>query len=245
MPFPFPTEVFEDAEALARGAARQFVDAVRKAPGEAIAVALAGGSTPKRMYELLAEEFAGDVPWERMHWFFGDERFVPPDSPESNFRMACEALFDRAPVPVANLHPVLTVGYPLDEAARLYAQELARCHGSNRLEPGRPLFEVVLLGLGPDGHTASLFPDQPSLDETQHWAVGVPQAGVPPFVPRVTLTLPVLRSSAKTLFLVGGAAKRPVLARIAAGEKLPAALVTGETRPLWMLDREAAAELGL
>lgn len=243
MAFPFPIETFDDSEALARGAARHFLEAVAASKGERIAVALAGGSTPKRMYELLAGEFAAEVPWPRMHWFFGDERFVPPDSPDSNFRMASEALFARAPVPLANLHPVLTVGHSLAAAARLYAEDLARFHGSDRLEPGRPLFEIVLLGLGPDGHTASLFPGKPALDETVRWVASVPEAGVPPLVPRITLTLPALGSSAKTLFLVGGAAKAPVLAAIAAGERLPAARVTAATPPLWLLDRAAAAGL--
>jgi 6-phosphogluconolactonase len=241
--FPFPTEVYVDAEALAEGAARRLLAALAESPGRRVSVALSGGSTPKRMYELLAGPFATEVPWNQVHWFFGDERLVPPDSPDSNYRMAREAMLDRAPVPLGNVHPIPTVGLNPDEAAKLYQGELRAFYGTDTLQAGRPLFDVMLLGLGSDGHTASLFPGKPAVEERREWVAGVPEAGLAPFVPRVTLTLPAIDSSRTTLFLVGGESKRPVLARIAAGEKLPAARVEGETKPLWLLDRAAATGL--
>lgn len=241
--FPFPAHVYDDADALARGAARLLLAAAAAVPGDRVAIALSGGSTPRRLYELLAGEFAAEVPWARLHWFFGDERLVPPTDAQSNYRMVREAMFDHAPVPPENIHPVRTEGLTPTEAAWLYQLELERFHESDRLEPGRPLFEVVLLGLGSDGHTASLFPGPPAADERHAWVAGVPQAGLEPFVPRVTLTLPAIASSRLTLFLVSGEGKRPVLARIAAGDTLPAAMVEGENPPLWLLDRAAAADL--
>jgi 6-phosphogluconolactonase len=241
--FPFPTAIYDDAEALARGAVHRLLETVNSAQSDRVSVCLSGGSTPKRMYELLATEFLGEVPWNRVHWFFGDERLVPPDDKDSNYRMAREAMFDRAPAPAENIHPIPTAGLSAEEAADAYAAELQRFHGAAAFGPGQPLFDVLLLGLGSDGHTASLFPGKPGILERSRWVVGVPEAGLSPFVPRVSLSLPALESSHLTLFLVSGAGKQPVLERIARGEELPAAQVAGEPPPLWMLDREAAAAL--
>lgn len=243
--FPFPTAIYDDAEALARGAVERLLTAVHDAPSEKVAVCLSGGSTPKRMYELLATEFAADVPWHRMHWFFGDERLVDPEDKDSNFRMVRETLMSSGNIPDGNIHPIRTTGLSADAAADSYERELRKFHGSDTLQPGKPLFEVMLLGLGSDGHTASLFPGRPGVLEREHWVVGVPEAGLAPFVPRVSLALPAIASSRLTLFLVAGAGKQPMLKRIAEGEKLPAAEVSGENPPLWLLDRDAAAGLSL
>lgn len=241
--FPFPTAVYDDAEALARGAVERLLRAVHESASEKPAVCLSGGSTPKRMYELLAGgDCSGAVPWHRVHWFFGDERLVDPQDKDSNRRMAREAMFGHAPVPAENIHPIRTEGLSADEAADGYAGELERFRSAER-QGGAPMFDVLLLGLGSDGHTASLFPGKPGIAVRDRWVVGVPEAGLEPFVPRVSLTLPALHSARLTLFLVSGAGKRPILARIAAGEKLPAAevSVSGHAPPLWLLDRDAAA----
>jgi 6-phosphogluconolactonase len=176
------------------------------------AVALSGGSTPKPVYEALADMA---LPWVRIHWFFGDERFVPPGDAQSNYRMARETMLFRAPP--GNIHPVPTVGLTLEEAALRYEQELP------------PHFDLVLLGLGTDGHTASLFPGSPALDEHVRLVRAVPEKDPP----RITLTYPALENATHVAFLVSGADKQDMLARVRAGDmSLPAARVRpkGELR---------------
>src|SRR5262249_37517711 len=149
---------------------------------------------------------------------------------------------DRAPAPAANVHAVPTDAADADEAARRYEAELRAFYGADRLDPGRPLFDVVLMGVGNDGHTASLFPGHPQLDEINRWVVGVPQAGQEPFVPRVTLTFPALASTRDMLFLVTGDGKRAVMARLLAGADLPAARAHCDGDLVWLVDRDAAPE---
>lgn len=233
-------EVLDDAAAVATAAAERVV-ALLAEPQERLAVCLSGGSTPERLYRLLASEYRARVPWPRVHWFFGDERFVPADSKDSNMRMAKQALFDRAPVPAANIHAIATGAASPDEAAVLYEKELQRFYGAERLDPRRPLFAVVLLGLGEDGHTASVFPGDPLLAETHRWVAGVERQGLAPLVPRVTLMLPALASTRELLFLVSGARKREALQRVLAGEHLPAAHARTEGAIVWLVDREALA----
>jgi 6-phosphogluconolactonase len=234
------TRVFESAEALAQGGA-EWLCALAQASGRNFAVCLSGGSTPKRLYESLATPaFAGRFPWQRVHWFWGDERFVPHDDPESNYRMVHEALLSRVPIPAENIHPVPTEGLSPEQAAADYEATLKRYYGADRLAPNRPLFDVNLLGVGEDGHTASLFPGQPALQETQRWVVAVIGAKSNA---RITLTYPALDSSRDLAFLVTGNAKRDIIARVRAGDRsLPAALV----RPLgglrWFGDRAALPE---
>lgn len=237
---PAGSTIVADVEALAHAAAARTVAIVAATEGERIAICLSGGSTPRRLYELLAANVPAALPWGRIHWFFGDERMVPPDSPDSNARMARDALLSAAPIPADHVHAVPTVGVSVEEAARAYAAELAGFYGSETLDPARPLFDLTLLGIGEDGHTASLFPGKPAIEEDRAWAVPVPEAGLPPQVPRVTLTRPVLASSRHVLFLVAGATKRPVLTRIARGE-LPAARVAAASPDArWLIDRAAA-----
>src|SRR5579862_5833953 len=150
--------VLQDPEALARHAAGFVADTLAAAT-DRVSVALSGGSTPKRLYELLATApFRDRVPWDRVHWFWGDERFVPPDHPDSNYRMTRLAMLSQAPVPPANIHPIPTVGCTPEQAAMTYEYVLQTLYRGNEIDPARPLFEIVLLGLGEDGHTASLFP---------------------------------------------------------------------------------------
>jgi 6-phosphogluconolactonase len=198
------------------------------------AVCLAGGATPRRVYELLASAEHARFPWDRAHWFFGDERFVPHDHPESNYRMARVALFDAAPVLPANVHPMPTTGSPA-EAAQRYENELQEFYGAAMLDPQRPLFDVVLLGLGEDGHTASLFPGTAELLERQRWVV---DALNPKSEPRITLTYPTLESTRALAFLVAGAHKRDILGRVWRGEDLPAARLKFPAMN-WFVDQAA------
>jgi 6-phosphogluconolactonase len=230
------TRAFDDAEALAQHATRWLCAFAQRSNGP-FAVSLSGGSTPRRLYELLAQ---ADVPWDRVHWFWGDERFVPPDHADSNYRMAREALLARAPVPSANIHAIPTEGLSPEEAASAYERTLQRFYGADVLVRERPLFDVTLLGLGEDGHTASLFPGHPALGEERRWVLAVRGARKEA---RITLTYPALQASRETAFLVTGAAKKDALARARAGDRtIPA----GRLRPVgglhWFIDRAAAGK---
>jgi 6-phosphogluconolactonase len=227
-----------DAAALAEVAAVRLMARMAGNPGR-IAICLTGGSSPKQLYELLAtEDYRGKIPWERVHWFIGDERFVPDSDERNNMAMARRAFLNRC-APSANIHPIPTDAANPDEAAARYEHELQSFNGVDRLDPAWPLFELVLMGVGPDGHTASLFPDYPALQETERWVVGVPQAHVEPFVPRVTLTLPALASCREMLFEVSGAGKRPILTRVLAGEQLPANRARSNGETVWLVDTAA------
>jgi 6-phosphogluconolactonase len=188
------------------------------------AIALSGGSTPRLLYERLAgPPYLERFPWERVHWFWGDERFVPQDDPLSNYRMAWEALLSKAPIPAGNIHPIPTEHLDPKMAAADYERSLMSFYGAEHFDPARPLFDVTLLGIGTDGHTASLFPGSPVLQERDRWVAAV--IGEKP-EPRITLTLPALDSSRHLAFLVTGEDKRQMLARLRqSDEGLPAACV--------------------
>jgi len=211
--------------------------------GDCVAVCLAGGSTPARLYELMAgEHYRHAIPWHRIHWFWGDDRFVPHDDPRSNFGAARRLLLDHVPVPPGNIHAMPTNSASADEAARLYETELRRFYGADKLDPRRPLFDVVLMGVGPDGHTASLFPGHAELEERSRWVIGVREAGLEPFVPRVTLTFPVLASTREMLFLVSGHGKREIMTSVLSKTDLPATRAYAEGNLVWLVDRDAAPE---
>jgi 6-phosphogluconolactonase len=229
---------FADGDEMA-AAAGEWLCGLARSTDRTFAVCLSGGSTPRRLYTTLAgPAIAHKFPWRRVHWFWGDERFVPRDHPDSNYRMVYEALLARAPVPDANIHPVAVDGTSPQRAAVAYEQELKRFHGADRLDPERPLFDVTLLGLGEDGHTASLFPGHAALHEQRRWVVAVVGATPPA---RISLTFPVLDSSRDVAFLVTGDGKRSILARARAGDPaLPAAHVRPVGRLHWFVDRAAA-----
>jgi 6-phosphogluconolactonase len=231
--------VFPDAEALAAGAASWLKE--RIAPLQSrIAIALSGGSTPRRLFQLMGGDFKDEFPWPRMHFFWGDERFVPRDSPESNFRMAYEALLSKIAVPPGNIHPVPTQGIEPDEAARAYERELQGFYGAPALEPGKFLFDVQLLGLGEDGHTASLIPGEPILHERKRWVAAVAH-GRPET--RITLTYPAIESSRHIVFLVSGAAKRDILHKVRTqSADVPAARLHPQGDLTFLADRTAAGE---
>jgi len=227
--------------ALAETAARRLLSRVKHTARGA--VCLTGGSSPEGLYRLLAEQpWRDEVPWDRVHWFIGDERFVAENDPLSNMGMARRLFLDRVNAPRQNIHPIETAtNYP-EAAASLYVDELKSFYGAQRLDPARPLFDLVLMGLGSDGHTASLFPHSPALEENERWVVGVAKAGLEPFVPRVTLTFPALASSREMLFLVDGSNKRGVVRRVFSGEDLPARRAYCDGDLVWLLDRAAAPE---
>ncbi|TNC10752.1 6-phosphogluconolactonase [Methylobacterium terricola] len=234
---PAGHEVLPDSDAVARAAAERLV-AVAAATQDRVGICLSGGSTPKLLYRLLAgPEFRDALPWDRLHWFFGDERVGDDAEAGSNRRLAEEAFGDR--VPDGQLHPIPT-DRPAQAAADAYAATLRTWYGADALDPARPLFDLVLLGLGEDGHTASLFPGKPEANERDAWVVAVPEAGLAPFVPRVSLTLPALGSTPLILFLVTGAGKRAPLARLAAGEDLPSGHAKARGETVWLLDEAAA-----
>lgn len=210
-----------DAEALAGQVARFVAARMSNAP-ERFSLSLSGGSTPKRIYELLgAGDLGVSLDWRKVHLFWGDERFVPMDHQDSNYRMAREAFIDQVPVPFSQVHPILTGARTPEKAAALYEETLQSFYGSKILDPERPLFDVTLLGLGEDGHTASLFPGTKALDERNAWVTAI--IGAKP-EPRISLTYPALESSSMILFIVSGAKKRDILARVLANDlTLPAA----------------------
>jgi 6-phosphogluconolactonase len=238
---------FDNAEAVSRAAADEFV----RCAGEAVAargrfaVALSGGSTPRRLYQLLAgPPWRDRVEWDRVEVFWGDERCVPPDHPDSNYRMAREALLSHVPVPAGQVHRLEADRPDHDDATRAYQETLARAFGS-AAEP--PRFDLVLLGMGPDGHTASLFPQTAALGQTARWVVA---NFVPKFdADRLTLTYPVLNRAREVLFLVCGADKADVLREVLEGpadpRRLPSQAVRPEGALLWFVDRAAAARLTL
>jgi 6-phosphogluconolactonase len=233
--------VVADPAALAKAAAERVLARMAANSGR-IAICLTGGSSPKALYQLLATEpYRNRIAWDRVHWFIGDERFVPVNDPRNNMAMARGAFLDRC-APASKIHPIPTDAANPDEAAERYARELQSFYGAEALDAAHPLFDLVLMGVGPDGHTASLFPGFPAIEETNRWVVGVPKANVEPFVPRVSLTLPTLSCCREMLFEVAGQEKRPILTRVLSGENLPAnrAQSIGET--VWLIDEAARPE---
>jgi 6-phosphogluconolactonase len=230
-----------DANALANAAADRVMARIA-ANRDRVAICLTGGSSPKQLYQLLATvPYRSQIPWERVHWFIGDERFVPADHPLNNMGMARRIFLDHC-APTANIHPIPTDTANPEQSARRYESELKAFYGANELDSARPLFDVVLMGVGPDGHTASLFPDYPALEEAERWVVGVPEAHVEPFVPRVTLTLPALGSCREMLFEVSGADKLAILTRVFEGNNVPANRAHSMGETIWLVDQAALPE---
>ena len=227
-------EIFDDANALAAGAAAFIAQAIQHCTAP-YRLCLSGGSTPRAAYKLLAQK--NDLPWGFTELFLGDERFVPPDNPDSNARMVRETLLAGGHVQPRAFLPMQTDGTPQD-AAFLYEEELRQQYGASILDPAVPLFDLMLLGLGPDGHTASLIPGQPVLEERVRWVAPVPQGRDEV---RLTLTYPALESSRVTLFLAAGADKAATIARVRAGDpSLPAGALKPHGEVVWLLDRAAA-----
>jgi 6-phosphogluconolactonase len=205
-------------------------------------VVLSGGSTPKTLYQLLASGAFPQLPWDKTYLFFGDERHVPPDHPDSNYRMANEAMLSKVPIPAANVFRIPAEMKDADAAASTYEQTLRSFFG---LRPGEfPRFDLILLGLGPDGHTASLFPGTSALNQTRRLVVA---NWVEEFkTHRLTFTYPVLNNAAYVMFLVSGPDKAGILREVLEDPQadLPSQKVRPSNGPLaWMVDRAAAAGL--
>jgi 6-phosphogluconolactonase len=233
-------EILSDPVALARRVA-EWMTSVALAAESPVRISLSGGSTPKTLYGLLASDaFRGRFPWQKVSWYWGDERFVPHDHPDSNYRMTREVMLTKVPIPAQSIHPVPIDGTP-EQAAQRYQRTLQQAYGATTLDPSRPLFEITLLGLGADGHTASLLPGEPVLEERKRWVVAVSH-GRPEV--RITVTYPVIESSRYVAFLVAGREKAAVLKAVrAGGSQLPAARVRPVGELLWFVDRPAAGEI--
>jgi 6-phosphogluconolactonase len=228
------TEILDDPQALAARAADVIADVLRGCAAP-FRLCLSGGSTPRAAYKLLSQR--NDVTWNCTELFFGDERFVPHDNADSNYRMARESLLAGGTV-----HPRALLAMPTDgtpqSCADAYEEILRQQYGASLLDPAVPLFDLLLLGLGPDGHTASLIPGQPVLKERTRWVAPVPQGRDEV---RLTLTYPALESSKLTLFLVAGADKAEAVARVRGGDaSLPAGALQPSGEVVWLLDRAAA-----
>jgi 6-phosphogluconolactonase len=231
---------------LFQAAAEEFIRAATESIAKRgrFTVALSGGSTPKNMYALIAANASTTLPWAQMFFFWGDERHVPPDDPESNYRMAYEALLSKVPVPAENIFRVPTENPDATVAAATYDQTLRKFFEVAQGE--FPRFDLILLGLGPDGHTASLFPETAALQEKSQLVVA---NWVEKFkTNRITFTLPVLNAARCVAFLVSGIDKAAVLREVlesdASGEKYPSKLVRpSDGKLIWFVDRAAASEL--
>lgn len=232
--------IFENAELVAEHGAKWLCDLASVRDGQ-FAICLSGGSTPRRLYRHLADNMTvSRAPWDHIHWFWGDERFVPHDDPASNYRMAHDELFSRVPISKDRLHPIPTHGLSPQQAATSYQALLQRFYGNTQLEVDRPIFDVTLLGIGEDGHTASLFPDSPTPQETRQWVLAVVGAAAQP---RITLTYPVLDSSRNLAFLATGEKKKNILSRIRTGDRsLPAARIRPIGDLYWFVDRAAMGD---
>jgi 6-phosphogluconolactonase len=227
---PAPVRVLPDTDALSDTVASQFAECVSRTleKRERFSLALAGGKTPKALYQRIADRFGKTLPWSRIHLFWGDERYVPHDDSLSNFRMVRESLLDRIDIPSANIHDVPTGLTDPDEAARQYESSLR-----DYFLEGNPRFDLILLGMGADGHTASLFPGTPALQENRRWVVPVVANAEPRT--RLSMTMPVILQAERIYFLITGKDKAAVLSEIFSGVdsagQYPAARVLYATGP--------------
>jgi 6-phosphogluconolactonase len=232
--------VYGSSEELAEAAAREFAAKAEEAIEERgrFAVVLAGGSTPESTYQILARDYSDRIDWSKVYVFFGDERAVPPHHEDSNLKMASEVLLDH--VPVGNVHRIRGE-LPPDEAAEAYEEELRTFFQTEDV----PRFDLILLGLGADGHTASLFPETPALEVHDRWVVANPVLKLD--TTRITLTVPVINAARAVIFLVAGENKAEALREILEGESdphaYPAKLVQPPGGPKCMVDQSAASLL--
>jgi len=237
-------QVLSDLEAISHRAASIFVKTGRDAidGNRRFFVAISGGSTPRRLYVLLAsEEYSHQIDWERVHFFWVDERCVPKDHEESNFKVSFDSVLSKVSMPVENIHRIMGEEDP-EKAARDYENEIRESFGTGDW----PVFDLIILGMGSDGHTASLFPGSKSLEERER--LTVPVYLEKPKINRITLTLPVLNHASQILFLVSGRSKATVLSQVLGDgherDRYPAGLINpihGDI--IWLIDQEAADRL--
>jgi 6-phosphogluconolactonase len=233
---------------MSRGAAVSLIDHIKRtlSQKDIYSLVLSGGQTPRRLYELLATEFRHAIPWNRIRLYMGDERFVPPDDPRSNYKMIKEAMLDHLPVTEKNVYMMPTSLYTPDQAAVSY-ENILRSHYDNETSGPDiwPKFDMVLLGMGADGHAASLFPDSPALAEANKWVV-VSRAPEEPRT-RLTMTIPAINNAEAIFFLITGKDKAKAF-KLALGEgtpHCPASLIRpGRGKLSWWVDESAASLLG-
>ena len=235
--------VFPDVDRLGEALAHTMAERIALAVGTrgTCSLALSGGRTPRALYRRLARDHRQDIPWADVHIFWGDERYVPPDDERNNYRMASEALFGHVPVPVANVHRMPTEPADPRDAATAYERVLRTHFGTPW-----PRFDLVLLGMGDDGHTASLFPGSPALDEVERWVVAVTGPSEPRV--RLTLTLPAITHAAAIDIIVSGPSKARPLRQALVGapdaQRCPASAVRRTNGTLvWWVDTAAAAQV--
>ncbi|HEY4002399.1 MAG TPA: 6-phosphogluconolactonase [Candidatus Xenobia bacterium] len=236
--------IVPDVAALSQEMARRFVADAKAAVGARgrVSFCLSGGSTPKSLYALLATDaYRDQVDWSKVHFFWGDERCVPPDHPDSNYRMANETLLSKIDVPAANIHRMPAEESDVAAAARSYEERLRSFFGPVEW----PAFDVMLLGMGPDGHTASLFPGTQALQETRLWVVPNHVEKLNSW--RLTLTYPVINHARAVYFLVGGADKAQVLKTVVSepgGNQYPSQRIQPVDGKLtWLIEQAAASAL--
>ncbi|QHI95261.1 6-phosphogluconolactonase [Aristophania vespae] len=235
------SEVLANADAVAMRMAELLIDAIETCPEQKARIALSGGSTPKRLFEILAQpDMAKKIDWSRVEIFYGDERHVPVTHDDSNHKMAQSLLLSKVSLPASQIHPMPTSSSAKEDAAT-YQSILQKSYGSDTLEPGRPLFDVVMLGLGTDGHTASLFPGEEVLDNDRDWV----SISAPKTAPhdRLTLTYKAIQSSRLVVFLITGENKVPMLKRLKqADDTIPSGRIKSDGKILILSDRAAAGE---
>ncbi len=240
--------IFENQTSLSLDAAYRFVAHYSEAVSNQnlFRAALTGGTGAVELYRIIASEpFSKLFDWEKVHLFFGDERCVPTDSENSNYLLARRNLIANIPIPAKNVHRIAVEMYDADAAAYIYEKELIVSFGVSENEI--PAFDLILLGMGPDGHCASLFPHMPALHISDRLAAAT-EPGLEPFVQRVTLTLPVLNNAKNVLFLVHGEKKAEMVRMVLKGDSKPDELPSQSVIPLngkvtWLLDQEAAGRL--
>ena len=237
--------IYPDPESVATAAAAAVAAiATTVASGsDRFMMALSGGQTPRPLYSTLARDYRESLPWPKIHLFWGDDRFVPPDDPSSNYRLVRETLLDHVPIQQINVHPMPVFFRDPAAAAAEYEATLKAYYAN----AAWPRFDLMLLGLGADGHTASLFPHSAALSERQRWVVSVRNEQVDPPL-RLTVTLPVINHAARLYFIVTGADKAEVVARVLGegrdAQAYPAAGVQPERgEVVWWLDEAAASGL--
>ena len=242
-------QIFSDDTGLAEYAVRMITAAAREAIAARgrFTIALTGGSSPVKTYERLAKLPAGQIDWTKWIVFLGDERFVPPDDPRSNYGQARRTLLSHVPIPPAQISPIPTDTETPEAAAAQYAETISRIF-AQPLDGPPPAFDMILLGMGDDGHTASLFPGKPTLNVTDRWVVSSPPGTLPPPVDRVTFTFPLLNAARQLVFLVPGEKKAAPLRDILEGGALPQQRPAAGVKPVngtvtWLLDKSAAALL--
>ena len=206
---------------------------------------ISGGGTPKKLFELLAAQpYKERMPWDKVHLFWVDERCVPDDHPDSNFNMAAASMISKVPLITQNVRAILAGLTPHDDVAKGYEGLMRADFGMEEAQGGFPEFDLILLGIGPDGHTASLFPDSAALEEKTRWVVAVPAPPLSPAVPRITMTLPAINNAGNVAFLVSGDGKKEVVDAILddrekAAENYPAARVNPSGALHWFIDSES------